>query len=85
MAWKEVYKRDEVKVFGVDDTTSGDWIHASGLNKNKQYRVTIEEEVKECCASWRGNTVTGTIHAPNGTTSFFGFSPMHCPECGEKL
>ena len=40
----------------------------------KKIRITIEEEVKECCEKWRRYfEVFGHAEA------------THCPECGEKL
>jgi len=87
MAWKKLsqfpymvnagigLKKVEIPVAGYD---------------GKRLRITIEEEVKECCETWRnGNsTLVRFTHRSGGQNSSFSeerYIPTHCPDCGEKL
>jgi hypothetical protein len=67
------------------------------LREMGQYRVTVEEEVSECCGKWQGflvgndNCRDGSRWLPVART---GLREWHwhregpvafCPECGKKL
>jgi hypothetical protein len=47
-------------------------------------RVTVEEEVSECCEKWRvGTTRVQWSNGCNDVT--YIVNPKFCPECGKKL
>ncbi|MFA5054372.1 MAG: hypothetical protein WC565_09950 [Parcubacteria group bacterium] len=76
MAWKTVFSYE-------GDEAIQDIDHVSlKLVRGKKYRVTVEEEVSECCEAWRGSLA----HAyKGGVRARFAGEPKFCPECGRRL
>jgi hypothetical protein len=79
--WRKVYTREDPSVFPKGAAPYGDWIHLNLLKQTQGHRirVTVEEEVSECCEKWRGHI--SCQYLPSGTRDPFKF----CPECGKKL
>ena len=98
MAWKVVHQEEGEAVHHVTLTENG----GCKLKKymivgieplvGKRVRITVEEEVKDCCERWRGRIVYG-----EAKTMMIGEHPSFCeccppkaacafcPECGERL
>jgi hypothetical protein len=55
----------------------------------RHIRVTVEEEVGECCEKWRGASTWRNTVSTFGSTSACSLTgptyPAFCPECGRKL
>jgi hypothetical protein len=52
----------------------------------KHIRVTVEEEVKECCEKWWGKDVCSRECLGLGRYVIGARCiPTHCPECGKRL
>jgi len=54
----------------------------------KHTRVTVEEEVSECCEKWRGKsiyTIEDASRFQAGGTVLMHQEPEFCPRCGRKL
>ncbi len=49
--------------------------------KDRAVRVTVEEEVSECCEKWRGGVTLGKMAAAWDWKTEAKF----CPECGRQL
>ena len=99
MTWKKVYQEDSE---GIDrviiESAVGEVAAGRGpcfvvpIKQciSKRVRITIEEEVKECCEKWRKRdsvlhritfNSAGEVHSVADEK----YSPVYCPECGEKL
>jgi hypothetical protein len=82
--WKKIYEVEH-PVFAEDAAKSLDGFRFLG----KHVRVTVEEEVSECCERWRGASVWRSIVTTEGTTSACSsdgpYYPRFCPECGRPL
>ena len=74
MAWRKLYDR----ILNPDGP--GYVVGASA--EGRRVRITVEEEVSECCEKWRDVKVARTL--PHGST-MFDLKPKFCPECGRKL
>ena len=90
MAWVQIAQSEGMG--GVPYSNVGKWYTGDPLRK---FRVTIEQEVSECCERWRGKLavacdkiiaeechptiVLGDIHVQSSPPAKF------CPECGKKL
>ena len=63
----------------------------SGYPKANRYRITVEEEVSECCEKWRGETIripSPHIVCREDCPAYVYYDTrlaMFCPECGRKL
>jgi hypothetical protein len=69
------WRDKELTLDGIDDLKST----VISL-RGKHIRVTVEEEVSECCEKWRGHS----IPCPSGGWLAPGWAKF-CPECGRKL
>jgi len=57
----------------------------SGFRGDK-LRVTVEEEVSECCEKWRRGYIFGSVNRPGAVYCLNdGLAVRFCPECGKKL
>jgi hypothetical protein len=78
MAWKQKRQFECVASTGTSLIDTSDlW--------GKRIRVTVEEEVSECCEKWRGAAVSyhhvhGELMGGGG-----GYVATYCPECGKRL
>jgi hypothetical protein len=58
-------------------------VSRAACDPSRLYRVTIEEQVSECCEKWRGRSAfvvgVGYQHPAHKVLASF------CPECGRKL
>ncbi len=84
MAWKKLYEQETVAVGHVligDHQDPFMTIPVKGMI-GKRVRVTVEEEVSECCEKWRDGA-TVSFNALLWTAPFGGIK--FCPECGRKL
>ena len=89
MTWKTVYQGE---VEQVTKDTSGlvgkQALFSLGLDGfvGKRVRVTVEQEVSECCEKWRGAMVTRllALRDPDSWMNV-GYQARFCPECGRKL
>lgn len=84
MAWKKVYENDNAGVKGDGIIPRGQWtdVPVSGL-AGKRVRVTVEEEVSECCERWRGLRNVYEIAGCEPLLS--DYQATFCPECGRRL
>ena len=95
MAWKKICEKATRAVFDmprsqcadIDDGELVGWMARQVGRTGKSLRVTVEEEVSECCEKWRGVHV-GTA---DKTTEYMSWeiydegTAKFCPECGKKL
>ena len=79
MAWKLV---SEDKGFGGAPFCDA-FNRRFSAREDTKYRVTVEEEVRDCCERWRGRVLEGYSRRE------IDVRPVHlfafCPECGRKL
>ena len=87
MAWRKVWAT-EYDVHQSDIDGSALPLASMGV-LGKRIRVTVEEEVSECCEKWRGAGIWRSSVTTEGTTSecssVWPCYPTFCPECGRKL
>jgi len=92
MAWRQWLRCGGVEARRIHDVA---FPHAP-LEPGRNIRITIDEEVSECCERWRGasmwrsSSVTVATSSPvfPSASSVCTSGPMHptyCPECGRKL
>ena len=82
MAWKEIDK-SEFSAPAFVFYGGKAWVFGDG---DKRMRITFEEEVKECCETWRNNRFIETCDRDGFITTYNILrKPKFCPECGEKL
>jgi len=87
--WRKIAERevDGVRVYHEtphDVSASVNGLCIPGNNYlGKHIRVTVEEEVSECCEKWRGNPVC--LPPGRNPLHWFQAPAKFCPECGRKL
>jgi hypothetical protein len=79
MTWRKVWAT-EYDVHQSDIDGSALPLASMGV-LGKRIRVTVEEEVSECCEKWRGGVTLGKMAAAWDWKTEAKF----CPECGRKL
>jgi hypothetical protein len=61
----------------------------SPLEPGRNIRITMEEEVNECCEKWRGASIwrnsVSTCGSTSACSSVGPTYPAFCPECGKRL
>lgn len=85
--WKTIFSDESERVPGPDMRhgntilySNPDWLWVRVANvAGKHIRVTVEEEVSECCEKWRGHR--SCEYGTGAQQAVFKF----CPECGGKL
>jgi hypothetical protein len=93
-AWKKLWSTDYV-VTQSDVIGSSLPLTAMGVKLGNMIRVTVEEEVSECCEKWRGSSSL-TAYKSNVVTEggrciqWLNHERVtgnlnFCPECGKKL
>lgn len=86
MAWKKIYEGEVQQV--TKDTTGlvgKQALFSLGLDGfvGKRVRVTVEEEVGECCEKWQGPR---NVYRPTDFDPLLAdYTAKFCPECGRKL
>lgn len=89
MAWKWRWVFDGAEATRIVSSAFCAFPEASDVGK--RFRVTVEEEVNECCEKWRGRVasadakVASTINGGFLYTEVHSCRPTFCPECGRRL
>jgi len=88
--WKTIRVKENPVIFTRSSTPEGNWMHLTLPDgcEGKHIRVTVEEEVSECCEKWRGKSIYTIDEASRfqaGGTVLMHQEPEFCPRCGRKL
>ncbi|MFA5053648.1 MAG: hypothetical protein WC565_06305 [Parcubacteria group bacterium] len=75
MAWKEVWRNEDEEARELLGRAG------YGIVGRQKIRMTVEEEVSECCEKWRGGVTLGKMAAAWDWKTEAKF----CPECGRRL
>lgn len=99
MAWKKICEKATRAVFDmprsqcadIDDGELVGWMARQVGRTGKSLRVTVEEEVSECCEKWIGWLAVSCSRLEQGERGTFIYGvkgcagAKFCPECGKKL
>ena len=99
MAWKQIDVREcgpggmcgaTVNSGLIDQGALSRWMHCEAMAKNRMVRVTVEEEVNDCCEKWRAKQAWTTQYTYDESTyvcasSLYSVDAKFCPECGKRL